>query len=475
MRLLLLPLMVLLALPSIAGMKVWPDYLGVEIPKNMAPLNFKVEGGEGKIAAELRVDGRIGLVAEVGSDGAVFWPMSKWHKFLADHAGKQVEIVVCRETETLVATNRIARFDIDSHLTYRLISPSYSHFREMGIYQRNLSTFDERPLYRNLQCGYGQCVNCHTYNRSDPDEYLFHTRGKNAGTHVVSKKHGDAKRDLVRDWMIGFAQYPAWHPSGDFIAFSVNETKQSFYADHRDKVEVFDLRSDLVLYDLAADEMLPVETGNEIFETFPTWSPDGKSLFTARARTRFTDMNGTQEDRFARVLPHLSEVFYDLAVRTFDASTRRFSSPRILIDGKKSQQSVSLPKVSPDGRWVVFAVGPYGSFHVWHKDSDLWILDLKNMTIRKLDELNGDDSESYHCFTHDGRWMVFSTRRDDGTYTRPYFAAFDSSSGTFSKPFILPVEHPDEHLRRMRSYNVPEFSVGPVKKSSRQLRELIQR
>ena len=126
------------------------------------------------------------------------------------------------------------------------------------------------------------------------------------------------------------------------------------------------------------------------------------------------------------------------------------------------------------------AVGPYGSFHVWHNKADLCILDLRRgagecAAVRPLDELNSPMSESYHAFSPDGAWMVFSSRRDDGSYTRPHFAAFDAAEGRFSKPFALPVEDPGSHGRRMLSYNIPEFSCGPVRESPSFLRRLVER
>lgn len=448
----------LLALEAQAEMSVWPDYLGVTMPPNVAPLNFRVKGVEGAIRAEMRApDGRT-LVTAASGDGVVAWPLKKWREFLASTVGQAVELSVQSADARLVVTNVVSAHPLDRFLTYRLISPSYRNFREMGIYRRDLTTYSETRIYNNLRVGTGQCVNCHTYNQGRADEYLFHLRGKKGGTRIVSRHHGTFTADLQADWMFAPAQYPAWHPSGDFVAFSVNETKQAFYADNPDRIEVFDLRSDLALYDLATREILPIETTNEILETFPTWSPDGTRLYTARARTSLRDMSGTKDDRFNRIQPMLKDIYYDLAVRRFDLKTRRFSEPETVIDGQESRLSVTQPRLSPDGRWLVFTVGPYGSFHVWHKAADLWMLDLETRTIRRLDELNGSDSESYHCFSHDGRWLVFSSRRDDGTFTRPYFAAFDAKTGRFSKPFLLPVEHPDDHFRRMKSYNIPEFS-----------------
>jgi len=78
-----------------------------------------------------------------------------------------------------------------------------------------------------------------------------------------------------------------------------------------------------------------------------------------------------------------------------------------------------------------------------------------------MSELNSKDVESYHSWSSNGRWVVFSTRRYDGNFTRPFFAHIDKD-GHGSKPFELPQANPDYHRQFMRSYNIPEFMRGPV-------------
>ena len=445
---------------------IWPDYANITMPPNIAPLNFAVEGGDGVYFVAADGDR---LEAKVRG-GVARWNGGEWKKFLGRHRGEDVVLTA----GDLVATNRIAETDIDPVLTYRLIPPSYTGFSELGIYERDLTSFDERPLYRNSQSQLKQCVNCHTFNAADPDEYLFHVRAYEGGTVIVSKKYGERKVDLKRDGAIGGGVYPAWHPGGDFIAFSQNETRQLFYREHRDKIEVIDLRSDLALYDLAKDELLPIENSYEVFETFPTWSPDGTKLYSCRARTGFGGTMPTNElDRAELISANYTNLFYDLVVRDFDAATRSFSAPRMMVDGKFSRRSVTLPRVSRDGRWLVMTVGPYGQFHIWHREADLWEIDLEKNSLRPLVELNSADVESYHTFSSDGKWFVFSSRRDDGSRTRPYFAAFDPATGRFSKPFIIPVRDPDEHRERIFSYNIPEFATGKVKRTEQVTRRLV--
>src|SRR5574344_1256898 len=173
--------------------EIWPDYAGITVPPNIAPLNFDVRGAQGGVVTTLTGPGGQ-LVAHGVS---VRFPLKAWHAFLAANRGTNYEIRVVAGGQTiLLATNTVAAAPIDANLTYRLIPPSYTGFAEMGIYQRSLETFEERALYRNVQDGAEQCVNCHTYRQCDPATYLFHVRARDAGTIIVSPKYGTRKVNL---------------------------------------------------------------------------------------------------------------------------------------------------------------------------------------------------------------------------------------------------------------------------------------
>ncbi|MCS2958804.1 hypothetical protein NXX53_20950 [Bacteroides salyersiae] len=63
--------------------------------------------------------------------------------------------------------------------------------------------------------------------------------------------------------------------------------------------------------------------------------------------------------------------------------------------------------------------------------------------------------------------MYSGSRRDDGSYTRPYIAGF-TTAGRFTKPFILPQEETGFYACFLKSFNIPEFMVEPVKFSVRE-------
>lgn len=457
------------ALSARAAVTLQPDYANITVPPNIAPLNFNVQGAPEGACVRLKSGTEEAIFShEVRISPAV------WRRLLS--ASDAYTITVEAEGATLFcATNRVATAAIAPTLAYRLIPPSYENYQNVGLYWRDLTTFEERPLYTNLQSSTKQCVNCHHFNQGDPGSLLFHLRASNAGT-VIFKDKDDLgiKRNFKGGPFFSSGVYPAWHPSGKAIAFSVNDTLQCFYYRETDKIEVLDSRSDMLLYDLESDTAYPVETTPEIFDCFPTWTPDGKQLFSVAAQPGFAEIPEDKQARSEQAILGYTNLCYNLIVRDYNAEKKSFSSPKMVINASKEKRSITFPRVSPDGRWLVFTLGPQGVFHIWHHSADLWMLDLEKRSFRPLNEINSSDTESYHSFTPDGHWMVFSSRRDDGAYTRPYFTHFDATTGTFTKPFILPQEDPAHHDRRMFSYNIPEFATGPITRSPKEIRRLAE-
>ena len=157
---------------------------------------------------------------------------------------------------------------------------------------------------------------------------------------------------------------------------------------------------------------------------------------------------------------------------TFDEQTRTFGEPVLEYDCAALGKSASVPRVSPDGRYLLFTLGDFGQFHIWHKSSDLYVKDLQTGEVYPLTNANSNDVDSYHTWSSNGRWIVFSSRRDDGSYTRPYIAYFDKD-GHDHKAFLLPQEDPEQNLLLLKSYNVPELTCSAVPVTPEQLKEVI--
>ena len=137
-------------------------------------------------------------------------------------------------------------------------------------------------------------------------------------------------------------------------------------------------------------------------------------------------------------------------------------------------KSVSFPRISPDGRFLVFTLHEFGTFSIWHKDADLYMVDLQTKEVYPLSEANSEDVESYHSWSDNSRWIVFGSRRIDGLYTRPFITYVDEK-GHAHKPFLLPQKNPLVYYKRlMFSYNIPELMVKKVDVSKHEIANVLR-
>ena len=86
----------------------------------------------------------------------------------------------------------------------------------------------------------------------------------------------------------------------------------------------------------------------------------------------------------------------------------------------------------------------------------MWMLDIESGEIDKLEQTNGQFSDSYHCWSTNGRWICWASKRIDRVYGRPFFA-FVREDGSVAKGFVLPQENPGFYNFTFKSYNIPEL------------------
>lgn len=429
---------------------IFPDYKEVNIPYNIAPLNFRINETIDK--CYIQVTDETGNTIDFYGKNHVEFPEDTWKTLLQANKGKTLKLSVATKKDdswTQWAPFSIYINDqaIDSHLVYRLIEPGYEKWHIIGIYQRNLETFEETPIIKNNMTGYN-CINCHSFCMNDPNQMMFHMRATYGGTYVIQNQRIN-KLNTKTEQTISNMTYPYWHPSGNFITTSVNDIKQFFHSVKEKKMEVFDLESDVVVYDVHNKEILSKASfiTKDHFETFPAFSPDGNWLYFCTAPAQ------TMPDNYDKIRYHLCRV-------AFDAEKKEFVMP---IDTlvKADSLSSTLPRISPDGRFLMYTETSYGQFPIWHTGAELRMIDLGNHQPINMDAINSPDTESYHSWSSNSQWVVFSTRRDNGLYTLPYICHIDKD-GKPSKPFLLPQENPDTYDYLLYSYNIPELTKGPV-------------
>ncbi len=434
--------------------KIYPDYVGVTIPVEIAPLNFN--SVEADIdCMDVVVRGSKGGELHTQGDYADF-DIDDWHTLTLQNKGGQLTFTVCIRKNGQWMQYQDFNVSVSPYaleewgLTYRRIAPGYEVFSHMGLYQRDLSTFDEYVIIENTQVP-GMCVNCHSAHQTDPQKFVFHVRGDHGATMFQI----DGKREWLKaknDMLGGSMVYPYWHPSGEYCAFSTNQTRQGFHIMPDERIEVLDLSSDVFVYhpathEILTDSLLQTKDWNE---NSPVFSPDGNTLYY---------MTGKQQDYST----HYKDGRYNLCMIAFDPKTGQFGEKvDTIFNAVAMGKSLTWPRPSYDGKYILFTLMDYGYFSVWHNESDQWLLDLQSGEARELKEINSDKADSYHNWNLNSHWIVFTSRRDDGLYSRLYLACIDEQ-GKVSKPFMLPQRHPKEYYSEsLYSFNVPDFTKTKV-------------
>ncbi len=434
---------------------IYPDYLGVTIPVNIAPPNFGMANETVLLVDAVVTDSKGNSIHSQGEESVDF-DIDDWHELLAQNTGDSISVTVSAKYEDGWHTYSpfsiyVSSDSIDYGICYRLIEPGYEVWSKMGIYERDLSSFEERALIENTQ--FEGCVNCHSFNRGNPADMSLHIRGPHGATLLRQNNGPMAAYDTKTDQTLGLCVYPYWHPSGKYVAYSTNSTQQLFHAADSNRVEVFDEASDLQVYDVNKNELIlsPLLKQEPVYETYPVFSADGRSLYFCAARALSEGSHS------------LDSIRYNLCRIDFNPETGEFGN-RIdtIINAEAQNKSVSFPRPSYDGRFLCYTLSDYGQFSIWHHEADLYLLDLATGESRPMVGANSKDTESFHNWSTNSRWMVFSSRRDDGLFTRPYFCHVDAK-GNVSKAFMLPQRNPRRFYRdRFLSFNVPDFIIAPT-------------
>ena len=425
---------------------IYPDYIGVTIPVGIAPLNFNVDSAD---RVEVVVTGSKDGELIANGDWADF-DVEEWNDIVSKNVGGELSF------QTIAKRNgkwiQYAPFTIfvsedslsDFGVVYRKLAPGYETFSHIGIYQRDIHTFEEYPIVESTAAP-GECMNCHAFKGTDPNLFQLHFRGLHGATLI--------QKDGVRRWLdtktdstIANCMYPYWHPSGDYCAYSLNLVRQRFFTRGEDYIDVFDRASDAVILDVRSNEILLSDVlCTADFETFPVFSSDGRTIYYCTSK----DYQEAEDYEKLR---------YNLCRVSFDPQTGKIGDDvDTLLNVSSVEKSISFPTPSHDGRFLLYTYSNHGVFPINTCDADLWLYNIATGETYPLDAVNSNESESYHSWSTNSRWIVFCSRRDDGLYSRLFIAHIDEN-GKASKAFVLPQRNPREYYSRSHfAYNVPEF------------------
>jgi hypothetical protein len=430
---------------------IYPDYTDISIPHNIAPLNFILRTQSKLERIEVVISGKSLSATFLGTNKIQF-PEKQWKKFLHVERGNTILVQVSARIDGQWIKYKpfnwnIIKESIDPYLTYRLIEPAYEVGNKIQLCERNIENFEETVLADNNLTGMA-CMNCHITAKQNPDLSFFHIRGEKGGTVLNRDGH---LRKISNKGMLASATYGNLHPSGKYGVFSTNIVIPELHTLAKEKLEVYDSASDLIILDFDNKRIIrsPLIEGDENLETFPVFSADGNYIYYCSAP--------------AKPLPDsIKQLKYSLLRIGFNAAQGRFGNKiDTLIYRSEKDKSISFPQPSPDGRFILYSVSDYGTFPIAHKETNLQMLNLKTGEIMYLPSVNSNYSDTYHSWSSNSRWFVFASKRDDGLYGKPYFCYIDKNGKTH-KPFVLPQKDPYYYDYTLKSFNIPELSTGKL-------------
>jgi hypothetical protein len=235
----------------------------------------------------------------------------------------------------------------------------------------------------------------------------------------------------------------------------MNKVRQFFHSYRAEIRDVCDLSSDIAVYvvERGVSASTPEISRPDRMETYPCWSADGRYLYYCSAPQPWGDTDDLPPQGY-------DEVRYDLMRIGCDIDKAEWGEAETILGAAETGLSITLPRASPDGRFLAFCMCDYGCFSIYQESTDIYLMDLETQQWHKL-PINSERADTWHSWSTNSRWLVFSSKRGHGLLARPHFTHVDPD-GTVSKPFVLPQRDPGFYDTFLRTYNVPELVTDRV-------------
>jgi tetratricopeptide (TPR) repeat protein len=303
------------------------------------------------------------------------------------------------------------------------------------------------------------CANCHSFS-ADGSTLGMDLDGpqndKGLYAIVPVARHTSIRDDHVISWKtfrdqkttdkrIGFMSQVS--PDGRYV---VTTTQVEYYVanfkDYRFLQVFYPTRGILAYYDRSGGRMraLPGADDPRFVQANPVWSPDGKYLLFVRAAARDPYPKDRRLAEYAND-PNEVQVQYDICRMPFNGG--RGGKAEALVGASANGMSNSFPKVSPDGRWVVFVKSRNGQ--LMRPDGQLYLMPAEGGEARRM-RCNTPRMNSWHSFSPNGRWMVFASKARS-PYTELFLTHIDAQGN--DSPAILV----EGTTAANRAANIPEF------------------
>jgi Flp pilus assembly protein TadD len=326
---------------------------------------------------------------------------------------------------------------------------------------------------KTVMTGLPTCANCHSFSSDAKTMGLDvdgPTNDKGLYALIPIKKVSTISNDYVIHWSayseehsqkrFGFMSQVS--PNGKYVVTSMEVPKgngmrvvdrlyNGFYNNYGFGQVFYSTRGVLGWYSKESGKMAPLPGADDpnYVQASAFWSPDGKYLIFCRATARDPYPAGQPKSTYAND-PNETQIQYDLYRIPFNGG--KGGTPERIVGASENGMSNNFPKVSPDGKWIIFVQCKNGL--LMRPDSKLYIVPFEGGVARPL-QSNLPVMNSWHSFSPNGHWLVFSSK-SPSLYTRLYLTHLDAQ-GNASPPVVV-----ENAAASNRAVNIPEFvNLGP--------------
>jgi tetratricopeptide (TPR) repeat protein len=327
---------------------------------------------------------------------------------------------------------------------------------------RNVAETQSRVLLEDMHT----CANCHSFSRDgqtlgmdldgpENDKSLYTLVSVQQKTTIRNEdviSWTSFRRELGNQLREGFMSQVS--PDGRRVVTTIKPPGTPgphFYyvanfEDYRFLQVFYPTRGILVWYDRDARKLqqLPGADDPRYVHTNAVWSPDGKYLVFARAEAKNPYPADGKMAAYAND-PAEVQIQYDLYRIPFNDGKGGKAEP--IAGASRNGMSNSFPKISPDGRWIVFVEARNGL--LMRPDSQLYIVPAAGGPARRM-RCNTPLMNSWHSFSPNGRWLVFSSK-SRSPYTQMFLTHIDAE-GRDSPAILI-----ENSTAANRAVNIPEF------------------
>ena len=328
-----------------------------------------------------------------------------------------------------------------------------------------------------VMSGIPTCANCHSFS-SDGKTLGLDIDGpqNDKGLYALLplQKHTSITSQYVIQWSASseersqkrYGFMPQLSPDGRFVISSIEPPHSTGarvvdrlysinFKDYSFTQVFYPTRGILGWYSKQTGKLVPLPGADDpdYVHTSGFWSPDGKYIIFSRAAASDPYPDGKPRAMYAND-PQETQVKYDLYRIPFNDGKGGYPEP--VVGASDNGMSNNFPKVSPDGKWIVYVQCKNGL--LMRPDSKLYIVPFEGGVARPL-RSNLPVMNSWHSFSPNGHWLVFSSKsqapvdssKEPTLYTRMYLTHIDEQGN--SSPAIQVENVTDAN----RASNIPEF------------------